>query len=332
MKMNWMRKGLSVLFLLLALCMVLCSCNTIDNMTGRNVGLGNDVSSREDDLPQAGGGYASIEGIPDYAGKAWVALDDNIPRFTESELTTTSFERYSALDSLGRCGEAVACISTDIGPAKGEKRGDISSVKPTGWKYQKEYESDLVENGYIYNRCHLIAWSLTAENANKQNLITGTRYMNIEGMVPFEDMVRDYVRETGNHVMYRVTPMFAGNNLLASGVRIEGYSVEDGGEDICFHVFAYNVQPGITINYATGENWLNGEKELPDESETPDTQVEGDGSENEITYILNTNTKKIHLPTCKSAQETAESNREETTRTKASLIRDGYKVCGICKP
>ena len=326
MKISWMRKGLSVLLALLALCMVLGGCNAVDTVTGRAPSLENS-SSQKEDLPKAGGGYASIEGIPDYAGDAWVAIDDNIPRFTEEQRKTTkSFEQYSELDSLGRCGEALACVGKDIMPT--EDRESISSVYPTGWE-QEKYDSKLVDGAYIYNRCHLIGFQLTGENANKQNLITGTRYLNIEGMLDFENMIADYVKETGNHVMYRVTPMFAGKNLLASGVRMEAYSVEDNGEGICFHVFAYNVQPGITINYATGENWLNGEKELPDSSET---EVEGDESGSKITYILNTNTKKIHLPTCKSAQEMMESNREETTRTKASLVRDGYSTCGICKP
>lgn len=330
MKIKWMRKGLSVLLVLLALCMALCSCNTMDNMTGRVPGAGNDTSSKEEKLPQAGGGYASIDGIPDYNGKAWVELEGNIPRFTEAEKKTTkSFEQYADLDSLGRCGETVACVGVDLMPTA--DRESISSVYPTGWE-QEKYDTKLVEGGYIYNRCHLIGFQLTGENVNKENLITGTRYLNIQGMLDFENMVADYVKETKNHVMYRVTPMFAGSNLLASGVRMEAYSVEDDGEGICFHVFAYNVQPGITINYATGENWLNGEKELPDESVTPDTEQSENENGDVTTYVLNTNTKKIHLPTCKSAQEMAASNREETTRTKASLVRDGYTVCGICKP
>ena len=178
MKMSWMRRGLSLLLILLALCTVLCGCNQLDEVTGRNANASKDAAS-EEDLPQAGGGYASIEGIPDYAGKAWVELDGNQPRFTEEELTTTSFERYSELDSLGRCGETMACVGKDIMPTA--ERESISSVYPTGWE-QEKYDTDLVEGGYIYNRCHLIGFQLTGENANKENLITGTSYLNIQGM------------------------------------------------------------------------------------------------------------------------------------------------------
>ena len=331
MKMSWMRRGLSLLLILLALCTVLCGCNQLDEVTGRNANASKDAAS-EEDLPQAGGGYASIEGIPDYAGKAWVELDGNQPRFTEEELTTTSFERYSELDSLGRCGETMACVGQDIMPTA--ERESISSVYPTGWE-QEKYDTDLVEGGYIYNRCHLIGFQLTGENANKENLITGTRYLNIQGMLDFENMVADYVRETDNHVMYRVTPMFAGNNLLASGVRMEAYSVEDDGEGVCFHVFSYNVQPGITINYATGENWLNGDGDIS-LGDTPESESGENGGtetgEEPLAYVLNTYRKKIHLPTCSSVQDMNESNRKEVTQSKASLIKEGYTTCGICKP
>ena len=327
MKMSWMRRGLSLLLILLALCTVLSGCNAPDHATGRSGGdSGKDDSKQTADLEV--GGYASIEGIPDYAGKAWVALDDNQPRFTEDELTTKSFESYSDLDSLGRCGEAFACVGVDLMPT--EDRESISSVYPSGWE-QEKYDTELVEGGYIYNRCHLIGFQLTGENANKENLITGTRYLNIQGMLDFENQIADYVKETKNHVMYRVTPIYAGNNLLASGVRLEAYSVEDDGDGICFHVFSYNVQPGITINYATGENWLNGDEKIPAEEDQTSDKTENESGET-TTYILNTNTKKIHLPTCSSAQEMQASNREETTRTKASLLKEGYTVCGICKP
>lgn len=194
---------------------------------------------------------ASLQSVPAYSGKAYIAINNNKPGFKDSDLTKKSFEKYSQLDSLGRCGTAYANISESIMPKKGEKRGAIGQVKPSGWQTVKY---DFVDGKYLYNRCHLIGWQLAAENANKQNLITGTRYLNIEGMLPFENMVADYVRETGNHVLYRVTPVYEGKNLVASGVQIEGMSVEDKGKAISFNVYCYNVQPGVKINYATGKS------------------------------------------------------------------------------
>lgn len=313
----------AALLVLLALCTALCGCSFLDSITGRNDDGGSGGNDKES--TQTAGGYASVEGIPDYAGKPYTVLDDNQPRFTAEEKTTTSFEQYADLDSLGRCGVTFACIGKDLMPT--EDRGEISKVYPTGWE-QNKYDSALVEGGWIYNRCHLIGFQLTGENANEKNLISGTRYLNIEGMLPFENMVADYIKETGNHVMYRVTPMFAGNNLLASGVRMEAWSVEDDGEGICFHVFAYNVQPGITIDYVTGENWLNTEKKDPPTSDTAQTEVSTE-SQN---YILNTKSKKIHLPTCSGVAKISEENREESTKTKEALMKEGYGVCGICKP
>ena len=195
----------------------------------------------------------SVVGVPTYSGSAYVAINGNIPYFTAEDLTTSSFEFYSPLDDLGRCGIAYACIGQDIMPT--EDRGSIGQVKPTGWHTVKY---DCVDGKYLYNRCHLIGYQLTGENANEENLITGTRYLNIDGMLPFENMIADYIQETNNHVLYRVTPIFEGDNLLASGVLMEGYSVEDTGDDICFCVYAYNVQPGVTINYATGDSDLDG--------------------------------------------------------------------------
>lgn len=193
---------------------------------------------------------ASIEEIPEFSGEAYVAVNNNVPFFVEEEYTTESYEYYSELDELGRCGITMACIGVDIMPT--EDRGSIGSVKPTGWQSVKY---DCVDGKYLYNRCHLIGFQLAGENANKQNLITGTRYLNIEGMLPFEDMVADYVKETENHVLYRVTPLFNGDDLVAEGVLMEGWSVEDEGEGICFCIYAYNAQPGIVINYATGDSW-----------------------------------------------------------------------------
>lgn len=191
----------------------------------------------------------SIADIPEYTDKIYININNNVPYFEESDYTIESFERYSNLDSLGRCGVAFANISKETMPPEGDERGSISSVKPTGWE-QAKYDGE-----YLYNRCHLIGYQLSDENANELNLITGTRYFNVEGMLPFENKVADYINENvNNHVLYRVTPVFDGNNLLATGVEMEAYSVEDNGQGICFNVFVYNVQPGVTIDYATGES------------------------------------------------------------------------------
>lgn len=191
--------------------------------------------------------------VPAYSGDPYYVVNENIPFFTDADIveyTVSGFEYYSPLDNLGRCGTTAAYVGKETMPT--ESRGDISSVKPSGWK-NKKY--DFVDGGWIYNRCHLIGWQLTAENANERNLITGTRYMNVDGMLPFENMVADYVKETKNHVIYRVTPIFDGSNLVADGVLMEAYSKEDNGYGVQYCVFCYNVQPGIKINYATGANW-----------------------------------------------------------------------------
>ncbi len=191
----------------------------------------------------------TLQDIPPYSGEPYVVIADNIPNFTDQEKNLSGFEDYTPLDPLGRCGVAFASIDPSTMPS--EERGSISSIKPSGW-HSVKYEG--ISGGSLYNRCHLIGWQLAGENANKLNLITGTRYLNVEGMLPFENMVSDYVKETGNHVLYRVTPIFNGSNLVASGVEMEAYSVEDDGEGVMFHVFCYNVQPGIEIDYATGDS------------------------------------------------------------------------------
>ena len=191
----------------------------------------------------------SMENIPPYDGTPYVVLNDNQPSFTAEDMTDVSYEFYSDLDELGRCGVTEACIGRDLMPT--EKRGDISSVKPTGW-VQNQY--DFVDGKSLWNRCHLIGFQLAGENANECNLLTGTRYLNVEGMLPFENLVADYVKETDNHVLYRVTPAFQGTELVARGVQMEAYSVEDSGDGVCFNVFCYNVQPGVEIDYATGDN------------------------------------------------------------------------------
>ena len=192
--------------------------------------------------------------VPDYAESPYVEVNGNVPYFTDEDKERSTFESYSELDSLGRCGVAYACVSRELMPT--EERGQIGNVKPTGW-VQAKYEG-VVDSSppYLYNRCHLIAYCLTAENANEKNLITGTRYMNVKGMLPFEEKVAKYLDQNDNHVLYRVTPDFRGKNLLANGVLIEAYSIEDHGEGICFCVYCYNVQPGVSIDYKTGENKL----------------------------------------------------------------------------
>ena len=194
------------------------------------------------------GAEFDFSALPPYSGEPYLSVCGGDPDFSEDEITSVSFEYYSELDALGRCGVCIASVGQDIMPT--EKRGSIGQVKPTGWHTVKY---DFVDGKYLYNRCHLIGFQLTGENANKRNLITGTRYLNVEGMLPFENMVADYVKETGNHVMYRVTPIFVGDELLARGVHIEAESVEDGGDGIMFNVFCYNVQPGVVLDYATGE-------------------------------------------------------------------------------
>ena len=253
-----------------------------------------------------------LDNIPAFSGEPYVAIGDNRPDFEESEFTVNSFESYSPLDDLGRCHTAYACVGVDLMPT--EDRGSIGSVKPSGWQTAKY---DCVEGKYLYNRCHLIGFQLTGENANKSNLITGTRYMNVDGMLPFENMVADYVKETEQHVLYRVTPFYSGENLVADGVRMEALSVEDRGESICFDVYVYNCQPGVVIDYATGESWLEGET--------------GPASQ-EITYILNTSSKKFHLPDCSGAASISEGNREEFTGGRSELVKRGYEPCGKCKP
>lgn len=194
------------------------------------------------------GAEFDFSALPPYSGEPYISVCGGDPDFSEDEITSVSFEYYSELDALGRCGVCIASVGQDIMPT--EKRGSIGQVKPTGWHTVKY---DFVDGKYLYNRCHLIGFQLTGENANKRNHITGTRYLNVEGMLPFENMVADYVKETGNHVMYRVTPIFVGDELLARGVHIEAESVEDGGDGIMFNVFCYNVQPGVVLDYATGE-------------------------------------------------------------------------------
>jgi len=252
-------------------------------------------------------GGITLENIPAYSGSSYVVVNNNEPFFKEDEIKTSSYEYYSDLDELGRCGITHACVGKDIMPT--EDRGNIGQVKPTGWHTVKY---DIVDGKYLYNRCHLIGFQLTGENANKKNLITGTRSMNVDGMLPFENMVADYVKETDNHVMYRVTPMYKGNDLVAYGVLMEAISVEDDGEGILFNVFVYNAQPGIEIDYATGESWLVGEGTT--EKETTIT-----------VWITSTGSKYHSINDCGTmnpdkAQKMSQEDAEEA----------GYEPCEKC--
>lgn len=341
----------------------------------------------------------TLENLPQYSGKAYVELNNNVPDFKNSELTTKAFEKYSELDKYGRCGVAYANVCSETMPT--EERGTIGMVKPSGWHTVKY---DCVDGKYLYNRCHLIGYQLTAENANEKNLITGTRYLNVEGMLPFENKVADYVEETDNHVLYRVTPIFEGNNLLASGVQIEAYSVEDKGKGICFNVYCYNVQPKITINYSDGSSELssgtiasislnysqytltvgqtktltatvspesakvtwssnnnsvatvnsegkvtankagiatitaqtsNGLKatcKITVKAKQTTTITNNTSASGKCTYVLNTNTKKFHLPTCSSVSDMKDKNKKEVSCSRNEVIDMGYTPCKRCDP
>ena len=290
---------------------------------------------------------ASVD-IPDYVGELYVVMNDNIPFFTKDNLPTTSFEYYSELDELGRCGVACANIGQDLMPT--EEREGIGQIKPSGWQTIKY---DNVDGKYLYNRCHLVGYQLSGENANEKNLITGTRYLNVQGMLPFENMIADYVKETDNHVLYRVAPIFDEDDLLAYGVLMEGWSVEDEGDGICFNVFVYNVQPDIVIDYATGNSQMD-ERALastepePIESQdsNPDTQNGNEPrtpapqesvEQQEPTpagtdYILNTNTKKFHYPACGSVKQMAEKNKQFYSGNRDDVIAMGYDPCKKCNP
>lgn len=257
----------------------------------------------------------SYESVPAYTDEPYVMLNGNVPYFTQDELTTEAFEYYSELDALNRCGVAYANICRELMPT--EERGSIGQVKPTGW-HTVRYD-DLISDNYLYNRCHLIGFQLAGENANEKNLITGTRYLNIKGMLDWENTVADYVKETDNHVLYRVTPWFEGEELVARGVLMEGWSVEDAGEGVCFCVFAYNVQPGIEIDYATGDSHAVNEPV----SEDTDTET------GETYYIGNVNSKAFHLPTCGNLP--LEKNQVRFS-SRSAAIAEGYHACDSCKP
>lgn len=267
--------------------------------------------------------YVSLDAIPAYDGKAYVAVNNNEPFFTDSDMTTTAFENYSDLDSLGRCGVAYANICKDIMPT--EERGKIGMIKPSGWHTVKY---DVIKDRYLYNRCHLIGYQLAGENANPKNLITGTRYLNVEGMLPFENLVADYVNNTGNHVLYRVTPMFSGSNLVANGVLIEAKSVEDNGGGILFNVYCYNVQPGVGINYENGDSWLDGTTGSASSGSYSSAAENSaaDSSNSETMVHITATGKKYHRAGCRTLKK---SDTEVTLDEAKSM---GLSPCGICNP
>lgn len=279
----------------------------------------------------------SLEDLPAFSDSAYVTLNENQPNFDSSDETLEAFETYSPLDSLGRCGTAYANICLDLMPT--EERESIGNVKPSGWQTSKY---DFVDGKYLYNRCHLIGFQLAGENANRENLITGTRYLNVTGMLPFENQVADYVKDTGNHVLYRVTPIFEDNELVARGVQMEAWSVEDSGKGVCFNVYAYNNQPGVTIDYATGNNWPTGEApntsaQEPSENTGSDVSNANQGNtpsgdSGNASYILNTNSKKFHTPDCALAGKIKDENRSNYSGNRNDLLSDGYEPCGQCKP
>lgn len=298
MKNKWKKAILTILLL----AVLITGCNPVP----------------KDDIEYSEIKNVTLDAIPEYSGSLYVEINNNVPDFSEKEFVTDAFEYYSDLDELGRCGAAYANICQELMPT--EERGNIGSIKPSGWHTVKY--NGIVDGNYLYNRCHLIGFQLAGENANEKNLITGTRYFNVEGMLPFEGQVADYVQETDHHVLYRVTPIYDVDNLVASGVQMEAASVED--DEIRFNVFVYNIQPGITIDYSTGESWISEEK--------------SDGErdhETEVVYILNKNTKKFHLPDCEAVEKIKPQNRSEANvlvacdEVIAPVEMDGFSYQGL---
>ncbi len=294
------------------------------------------------------------ESIPKYSDSPYCNVNKGKPTFTQSEITTKSYEKLGELDSMGRCTSAMACLGEDLMPSESQERGSISEIHPTGWR-QVMYKS--VTGEALYNRCHIIGWQLTGNDAVEENLITGTQYMNNEGMEPYESKIAQYIRSSGNHVMYRVTPVFKGKEKVARGVHMEAYSVEDKGSGISFNIYCYNVQPNISINYATGESESNIEddcdgyttsrngktyysKNLKDSSKTQSSNMtnsnkistSSSGSTKSDGYVLNTNTMRFHYSTCNSVKNMSSRNMESTNKSREELIKEGYTPCGSCNP
>lgn len=312
---------ISALLLAIVLCVSLVGCNLHPI---QNAPISELEEQMQQTLPQTDTDAADIEDsidiseIPPYSGSPYIEINGNMPTFSTDEYTVEPFETYSELDELGRCGVAYANICQELMPT--EERGEIGQIKPSGW-HTVRYD-DIVDGKYLYNRCHLIGFQLAGENANERNLITGTRYMNVDGMLPFENMVADYVEETDNHVLYRVTPIYDGDNLVANGVQMEAYSVEDGGDGVCYNIYVYNVQPGIEIDYATGESWIDGE-EVP---------ADIDDEQFEFTYVINIKSGKFHDPGCSGVATMSDKNKQIYVGTRDDLLEMGYEPCGQCHP
>ena len=311
------RSRLALIALLLVLSTLFASCDFLNNLTTTPQETTVETTP-QNTTPPSGSQETPSEAfdynkVPAFTNQPHVAINNNTPYFTEKDYTTTSYEFYSELDALGRCGVTMACLGKDLMPT--EERGDIGHVKPSGW-VQATYNDNK-----LYNRSHLIAFQLAGENDNVKNLITGTSYFNQGGMYSFENMVADYIKETNNHVLYRVTPIFVDDELVARGVLMEAWSVEDDGDGICFNVFVYNVQIGIEIDYKTGESKISDDPYYP-------------GIPGEAKYILNTNPSrmKIHLPTCSSVAQMSEKNKKEFHGTLEEAIAMGYSPCGTCNP
>lgn len=303
--------------LFLLICVLLTGCSQTTPMIQENTSL--HVYETEETV------YADITEnniitYPVYTGEAYVIINGNTPFFTDTDITSQAYEDYSPLDPLNRPGVATACLGIETMPAEGETRGEIGMIKPAGWHTVKY--PDVISDLYLYNRCHLIGWQLSGENANELNLITGTRYLNVTGMLPFENKVADYIQQTDNHVLYRVTPVYTGNNLICDGLLMEARSVEDNNLSFC--VYCYNVQPGITIDYETGDSWLS------DNTSEPATSETDNASENH--YLLNKNSLKVHTPDCPSASKIADNNKEDYYGRLEELIENGYTPCKQCNP
>lgn len=290
----------------------------------------------------ASGDFVTLDQIPEYFGSPYVELNGNQPYFDSDDYPYESFESYAPLDGLGRCGECAALVGQETMPT--EKRGSIGSVKPSGWCMHKY---DWVDGKYVYNRCHLLGYQLTAENANVRNLITGTRSMNVDAMEPFESKVAQYVKGTGNHVLYRVTPLFEGNELVARGVVMEARSMEDDGAGISFCIYCYNVEPGVTIDYASGENWADGTMGSGEASDgsgssaatgaaaaaaADSAEPAASGDAVAASYVLNTNSKKFHVPECSSVDRMSDKNKEYFNGIRDEAIAKGYSPCQRCNP
>lgn len=338
-----MKKNLLIKLAILMLSLNLWGCEAATHVNSNNDSATDktSVSSSKSKNNKSDTNY-SLDNLPEFNGEPYVELDGNMPKFDEQNSQTTKpFENYSELDKLGRCQTAYANICKEIQPT--QEREKIGQVKPTGWQTVK-YKG-LVDGNYLYNRCHLIGYQLAGENANEKNLITGTRYLNVTGMLPFENMVDEYVEKTKNHVLYRVTPVFEGNNLVASGVQMEGWSVEDNGKGICFNVYCFNVQPGIVIDYSTGKShedksgYVKAETKNNKSSEKNSSNYndnannknnDGNNSAKQNKFVINKSTLKFHLQECNNTKSMKEENKETVNSTVDELKKQGYSPCKNC--